>query len=194
MAAAAAVACLVNPYGLAAVGFSFEQFQKVGPGLYRSTIGELKSAGDFIAAAGIGNPYLLAYFASVLLGVVSFVACARRARFSLYRGLLFGAGAYLGWQATRNNGLCAVIAAFVTTWNFDDARARPSARHCAGRKEVAAPNGRAVPATRRRPHANVVLLAGVGTLAVATVSGALYAWAGEGRRVGLGERPRLVRP
>ncbi|HSS38429.1 MAG TPA: hypothetical protein VLT58_06650 [Polyangia bacterium] len=171
-ASGAAVACLVNPYGLAAIGFSFEQFQKVGPGLYRSTIGELKSAGDFIAAAGVGNPYLLAYFASVLLGAASFVACARRARFSLYRGLLFGAGAYLGWQATRNNGLCAVIAAFVTSWNFDDALA-------------ARPAGPA----RRPAYANRLLLAGVGALAVATVSGALYAWAGEGRRVGLGERP-----
>jgi hypothetical protein len=30
----------------------------------------------------------------------------------------------------------------------------------------------------------------VGALALATVTGALYAWAGEGRRVGLGERPR----
>ena len=149
VAAACAVACLVNPYGLAAVGFSFEQFQKVGPGLYRSTIGELKSAGDFIAAAGVGNPYLLAYFASVLLGVASFVACARRGRFSLYRALLFGAGAYLGWQATRNNGLCAVIAAFVTTWNFDDAGAPPPTAHQSPRRR--APPFRTV--RRNRPVA-----------------------------------------
>ncbi|MFL5303567.1 MAG: hypothetical protein ACJ8F1_00065 [Polyangia bacterium] len=188
-AAAAVIACLVNPYGLAAVGFSFEQFQKVGPGLYRSTIGELKSAGDFIAAAGIGNPYLLAYFASVLLGLVSFVACARRGRFSVYRGLLFGAGAYLGWQATRNNGLCAVIAAFVTTWNFDDARAPRPTAPAPARKKSRRPTGAAVPIPARRSHANVVLLACVGGLAVATISGALYAWAREGRRVGFGERP-----
>ncbi|MES1208541.1 MAG: hypothetical protein ABUS79_21590 [Pseudomonadota bacterium] len=196
VAVACAVACLVNPYGLAAVGFSFEQFQKVGPGLYRSTIGELKSAGDFIAAAGVGNPYLLAYFASVLLGVASFVACARRGRFSLYRALLFGAGAYLGWQATRNNGLCAGIAAFVTSWNFGDAvAARPARRP---RKDQTGTLGGVTgpPATtplgkaQLRQRANLLLLAGVGTLAVATVSGALYAWAGEGRRVGLGERPR----
>ena len=193
VAAASALACLVNPYGLDAVGFSFEQFQKVGPGLYRSTIGELKSAGDFIAAAGVWNPYLLAYFASVLLGVVSFVACARRRRLSVSRGQLVGAGAYLGWEATRNNGLCAVIAAFVTTWNLDDvwagraagdAGAAPSTKGARRRTHEAKPS-----APRRRPNANVVLLAGVGALAVATVSGALYAWAGEGRRVGLGERP-----
>jgi hypothetical protein len=35
-----------------------------------------------------------------------------------------------------------------------------------------------------------VLLGAVGLLAVATLSGGLYAWAGEGRRIGLGERPR----
>ena len=35
-----------------------------------------------------------------------------------------------------------------------------------------------------------MLLAAVGALGVATVSGGLYAWAGEGRHIGLGERPR----
>lgn len=191
VAAASALACLANPFGLAAVGFSFEQFQKIGPGLYRATIGELKSAGDFIAAAGIWNPYLLAYFASVLLGLVGFVACARRSRLSLYRGLLFGAGAYLGWQATRNNGLCAVIAAFVTTWNLDDAvSARPVGAAAPVDRKSRGPRPAApAAAVRRRLHPNVLLLGGVGALAVATVSGALYAWAGEGRHVGFGERP-----
>jgi hypothetical protein len=162
----------VNPYGVKALALSIEQFQKVGTaGLYRGAIGELKSAGDFIATAGLWNPYLLAYFAAVLLGGWSFVVCARRARFHLFRGLVFAAGATLGWQATRNNGLFGVIAAFVTTWNLDDALAAGA------------------PRARRRVDPNAALLAAIAVLAVATATGGLYGWAGEGRRVGLGERP-----
>jgi hypothetical protein len=189
--AATWLACLVNPYGFGAIRLSLQQLHKVGPGLYRSTIGELKSVGDFMAAAGLWNPYLLAYFAALLLGAGSFVACARRACLRPFRLVIFAAGAYLGWQATRNNGLCAVIAVMVTTWNLDDALA-------AGREATPAPakrsrrRGPATPAARatRWPAGNLVLLAALGALALATVSGGLYAWAGEGRRLGLGERPR----
>jgi hypothetical protein len=196
VAAATLLACLVNPYGAKAIALSIEQAQKVGtPGLYRGAIGELKSAGDFIAAAGIWNPYLLAYFAAVLLGGWSFVLCARRARFRLFRALVFVAGAYLGWQATRNNGLFGVIAVFVTTWNLDDAWAPargslPDAPvKTAGRRASRASAPRS-PSARRRPDPNAALLAAIVVLAAATASGGLYAWAGEGRRVGVGERPR----
>ncbi|HLK93049.1 MAG TPA: hypothetical protein VKZ18_24355 [Polyangia bacterium] len=170
------LACLANPYGLHAVSLPLEQLHKVGSGagIYRETIAELKSTGDLIAQSGLSNPYLLAYFLSVLLGVGSFILCARRARLRLYRAGLFVAGAVLAWQATRNSGLFGVIAVLVTTWNLDDALA---ARESSAR-------------ARRRPDPDAVLLAAVGALALATVSGGLYAWAGEGRRVGLGERPR----
>jgi hypothetical protein len=191
------LACLASPYGAKALTLPIEQFRKVsGPGLYRSTIGEFKTAGDFIASAGVWNPYLLAYFATLLLGALSFVVCARRAPFRLFRGLVFRglifvAGAYLGWQATRNNGLFGVIAVLVTVWNLDDALASAQATVSApvrkSRRRGAA--DRAPPA-RRRPTANAALLVAVGMLAAATVSGGLYAWAGEGRRIGLGERPR----
>jgi hypothetical protein len=187
--AAALVASVVSPYGLAPVGLAIAQSQKVGGGLYRQTIGELKSTGDFIAAAGIWNPYLLAAFAAFALGLASFVLCAQRARFRLFRGLLFGGGAYLSWQATRNSALFGIIAVFVTAWNFDDAlAARPVAAAPASRKRSR--RGPApVEARPVAPAANLALLATAGILAVATVSGGLYAWAGEGRRIGLGERP-----
>lgn len=192
VAAATLLGCFVNPYGAKAIALSIEQFQKVGtPGLYRGAIGELKSTGDFIAAAGIWNPYLLAYFAAVLLGGWSFLVCARRARFSLFRGLVFVAGAYLGWQATRNNGLFGVIAAFITTWNFDDALAARAALPVASvRKSGRRASAPQLTSARHRPDPNAILLAAIVVLAVATGSGGLYAWAGEGRRVGLGERPR----
>jgi hypothetical protein len=190
------LACLIGPYGVKAVTLPLEQFQKLGStaGIYRSTIGELKTAGDFIAAAGVWNPYLLAYFATFLLGLVSFVACARRGRLRLFRGLIFAAGAYLAWQATRNNALFGVIAVLVTTWNFDDAStARPPAEPAPAkrsRRRASAGKVSQVGRARRWPAANAALLVAVGALAAATVSGTLYAWSGEGRRLGLGERPR----
>jgi hypothetical protein len=195
------LACLISPYGARAVSLPLEQFHKLGStaGIYRATIGELKTTGDFIATAGVWNPYLLAYFATILLGLASFVVCARRARIRLFRGLIFTAGATLAWQATRNNALCGVIAVLVTTWNFDDAlAARPSADPAPVKKSRRrAPAGKVskgsttskISRSRRWPEPNLALLAAVGALGLATVSGALYAWSGEGRRVGLGERP-----
>ena len=203
------LACLVSPYGAKAFTLPFEQFHTLGSAaLYRAAIGELKTAGDFIAVAGIWNPYLLAYFASALLGLGSFVLCARRAEVRLFRVLIFAAGVYLAWTATRNAALCGVIAVLVTTWNFDDAlAARPLADPAPTKKSRGrAPAGKvahgsqrsqrlkepkdARTSAHRRPEPNAVLLVAVGALGLATVSGALYAWSGEGRRVGLGERPR----
>jgi hypothetical protein len=193
------LACVISPYGARVLMLPIEQFHKLGSaaGIYRATIGELKTAGDFIAVAGLWNPYLLAYFASILLGLVSFVVCAGRARFRLFRGLIFAAGATLAWQATRNNGLFGVIAVLVTTWNLDDAlAARPPAGAAPGKRS----RGRAAAGklsknskarqVRRWPEPNALLLIAIGALGLATISGRLYAWSGEGRRVGLGERPR----
>jgi hypothetical protein len=190
------LACVASPYGTDAVTLPLTQFHKLGAagGLYRTTIGELKTAGDFIAAAGIWNPYLLAYFLSILLGVGTFVACARRAELRPFRVVVFGAGAYLGWQATRNNALFGVIAVLVTTWNLDDVLAARSPAAAPGAAPTAKKSRRSARAAqtsrpRRRADPNAVLLAAVGAIAVATLSGGLYAWAGEGRRIGLGERP-----
>ena len=196
-------ACLVGPYGMKAVMLPLAQFHTLGnAGLYRAAIGELRSMGDFIAIAGVWNPYLLAYFATVILGLGSFVWCARRGRqVRLFRASIFAAGAYLAWQATRNNALFGVIAVFVTTWNLDDALAarpivevapttRSRGRAPAGKVSRTSRASRPAKASRARrwPEPNAVLLAAVGALALATLSGALYSWSGEGRRVGLGER------
>ena len=178
------LACVVSPYGTAAVSLPLEQFRKLGStGVYRANIGELKTVGDFIAQAGVWNPYLLAHFAVLALGVASFVLLGRRGRVYPFRVLLFLAAAYLSWQATRNSALFALVAAFVTIWNLDDvvavaslATAKPSRR---------SPSR---PAARARRNPNPVLLAAITALGLATLSGALYAWAGEGRSVGLGER------
>lgn len=183
--AATVLACGVSPYGLGAIGLPLEQFHKLGStGIYRANIGELKTVGDFVALAGLSNPYLLAYFAVLALGVASFVLAGRRGHVHPFRGLIFFAAAYLVWQATRNSALFAVVAAFVIAWNFDDVAARASAPPAA--KDSS--RSRRAPAARARRNANFALLAALGALGLATVSGVLYGWAGEGRTVGLGER------
>jgi hypothetical protein len=179
------VACLVNPYGLGAVRLSIEQFHKLGgQGIFRANIGELRSVGDFIALAGVRSPYLLAFLFMLALGLGSFAWLLRRGRFSPFRGLLFAGSAYLGWQATRNSGLFALVAAVVTTGNLDDVIALTKPKAPAARR------GRRVPRSQARRRFEPVWLAAIALVAIAVLSGRLYSWAGEGRRVGLGERPQ----
>jgi hypothetical protein len=180
------LACLVNPYGSKAVTLPLEQFHKLGStGIYRTNIGELKTIGDFVAIAGINNPYLLAYFAVLGLGIVSFVLQWRRARPRLFRLLLFAAAAYLGWQATRNSALFALVAAFVMAWNLDEvALSKPVQPVAKSSKKARRAGQVGVPKRNLEP----ALLVAIAIVVVATASGGLYAWAGEHRTVGFGER------
>ncbi len=180
------LACVVSPYGLGAVGLPLEQFHKLGStGIYRANIGELKTVGDFLATGGASNPYLLAYFAVLALGVASFVIAGKRNHVHPFRLLLFVAAAYLGWQATRNSALFSVVAAFVLTWNLDDVTASAPAPVAPPKKSS---RSRASAPRRPRRNLNPALLAALGALGLATASGTLYAWAGEGRTIGFGER------
>lgn len=232
---ASLLACVLNPYGVRAVMLPIEQFQKLGrSGIYRANIGELKTVGDFIALAGVNNPYLLAFIVVFLLGVSSFVLLARRGRISFYRALLFFSAAYLAWQATRNSSLFALVAAFVTTWNLDDTlQSSPAAATSLRTSDEPAPvrkqtsarsqQARGKPKTLRKPTSaksrrpskpktlrkptpamspplncessttrnwNPWLIVAAAVWAIATVSGGIYAWAGEGRSLGFGERQR----
>ena len=177
-------ACLVNPYGSKAVTLPLEQFHKLGStGIYRANIGELKTIGDFVATAGINNPYLLAYFAVLLLGIVSFVVQRRHGRLSVFRLLLFAAAAYLGWQATRNSALFALVAAFVIAWSLDEVSLSSPVPPAAKSSRKARRAG--TPAKR---NLDPILLVAIVILAIVTATGGLYAWAGENRTVGFGER------
>ena len=180
----AIVTCLINPYGLAALSLPIEQFHKLGAqGVYRANIGELRSIGDFISLAGVRSPYLLAFLFMLALGLASFIWPLMRGRFSPFRALLFAGSAYLGWQATRNSALFALVAAVVAVGNLDEmiGLAKPVA--------AAAQRGRRVPRPRARRRREPIWLVAITLAGLAVVSGRLYAWAGEGRRVGLGERP-----
>jgi hypothetical protein len=182
------VACLVNPYGGKAITLPLEQFQKLGStGIYRANIGELRTIGDFVAIAGLNNPYLLAYFAVLGLGIVSFVLQWRQARPSLFRSLLFSAAAYLGWRATRNSALFALVAAFVIAWNLDEvALSKPIQPDAKSSKKARRMGHTSLPKRNLAP----VMLVAIAIVGIATASGGLYAWAGEHRTVGFGERER----
>jgi hypothetical protein len=229
---ASVLACLASPYGWRAASLPLEQFGKVASsGIYRANIGELRTVGDFLAIAGANNPYLISHLLVMALGLTSFVWLTRYGRISLYRLLLFVAAAYLGWQATRNSALFAVVAAFVTTWNLDEivrlrwAPAAVTATHATttvarrrGSSSTSVPavaksrRKRSKPKTPRKPSRsaaaavevmrtapgmdrakptsnwNLAMILALTALAVATLSGDFYRWAGEGRTVGLGER------
>jgi hypothetical protein len=183
--AATLLACVASPYGVHAVDLPLQQFHKLGDsGLYRLNIGELKNLGDFMAQSGFNNPYLLGIFVLAGLGIASFALSARKGRPSLFRVLLFVAGAYLGWQATRNSALFALIAATVALWNLDDAfppTVEATVKTPRSRKKNAPKKGGAA-----SPAGALVVIS---AMALWILSGSLYAWAGEGRTIGLGQRP-----
>lgn len=186
-AGATLLACFASPYGVRAVDLPLQQFHKLGDsGLYRTNVGELKSIGDFITQSGWSNPYLLAFFLLMGLGATTLALQWRaRGRPNTFRALLFIAAVYLGWQATRNSALFALLTAVVILWNLDDLfppYARAAER--VGRSRAKKPQ----PKPRHDSPAAALLLIAVITAWV--LSGSLYAWAGEGRTIGLGERPR----
>jgi hypothetical protein len=169
------LACFINPYGWGVFRLFFEQFAKLGAhGVYRANIGEFRTIGDFIAIFGINNPYLLAFLVVLALGLASFAVAGLRRRFSLFRALIFGGAVYLGWQATRNSALMALVTAVVFLANLDDGPVDVPTKQ--RRKE-------------RRRRSEPVLLVALVLVLIAVLSGRFYAWAGEGRTIGLGERP-----
>lgn len=172
------LACFINPYGWGVFRLFFEQFAKLGAhGVYRANIGEFRTIGDFVTMFGIKNPYLLAFFVVVALGLASFVWAGLRRRFSLFCALLFGGAVYLGWQATRNSAIMTVIIAVVFLANLDEGQ--PPSSEPAKQRKADKFNRRLAPA----------LLAALTVMLIVVVSGKLYAWAGEGRSIGLGEKP-----
>jgi hypothetical protein len=99
--------------------------------------------------------------------------------------LLFAAAAYLGWQATRNSALFALVAAFVMAWNLDEVALSKPVQPVAKSSKKARRAGAGIP---RKRNLDVILLVAIAIIVVATASGGLYAWAGEHRTVGFGER------
>jgi tetratricopeptide (TPR) repeat protein len=97
----------------------------------------------------------------------------------LFRGLLFASFSSLSVLATRNSHQFAAVVGTVTAWNFGEWASMIRAR-----KLRIDPT-----ATRVRLWPRLVTLTAIVLLIGAVGSGKFYAWAGEGRTIGLGEEP-----
>jgi tetratricopeptide (TPR) repeat protein len=102
-------------------------------------------------------------------------------RLSPFRLLLYTAFSLLSWKATRNSHQFAAVVGAVTAWNFGEWAAALSRR--------AAERPERVPSPRRLRATRLAALGGVLGLIVFVATGAFYRVVGEGRTVGLGERP-----
>ena len=204
------LACLLNPYGLSGALYPLQLMSTMGNPIFES-IGELEPLLSFAQKAGWTNGPLILHLSTIFLGFMSFLVpiCWRVAERlsrprdpefaarppkkkrskkakpagpefaspSVFRLLLFVAFTALSFKATRNSHQFAAVVGTVTAWNFGEWAAEV-ARSRAGR-------GRATVAGFGR----AVAFAASAALFVATATGALYAWEGEGRTVGLGEEP-----
>ena len=205
--------CLVNPYGIAGALYPLQLASTMGNKVFE-TIGELKPLPTFIQEAGWTNGPLLIHLTTIFVGVMSFLvpiawrvadrlvrardpefakappkkrkARSRKkaetapdayARPSLFRLLLFVAFTLLSMKATRNSHQFAAVVGTITAWNFGEWAAEVARRRTERGRAGSTGFGRAA------------AFAATAALFVATASGALYAWEGEGRTVGLGEEP-----
>lgn len=101
-------------------------------------------------------------------------------RLSPFRLILFVVFSALSWKATRNSHQFAAVVGTVTAWNFGEWAAAIRRR----RLDRGAAAGAGWSNRPRLAVLGVVLLALTGV-----ASGAFYAWVGEGRTIGLGEKP-----
>ena len=182
----------------------FEQFHTLGSAaLYRAAIGELKTAGDFIAVAGHLEPLSAGLLRQLSPGPGQLRPLRAPRRGAPVSGADLRRGRLPGLAGHTQRRPCGVIAVLVTTWNLDDAlAARPLADPAPTKKS----RGRRAPAGPRKvataskdaktsapavgPHRTPCCSSPSARSDWPPSSGALYAWSGEGRRVGFGERPR----
>ena len=213
------LACLLNPYGVTGALFPLELARTMGNPMFAEVIAELTPIPLFVQrSAGWRGLPLQLHLVTMILGALSFLVPlvwtiairfqrppaappakpARKSRkagagaaegtwrLSPLRLLLFVAFSALSWRATRNSHQFAAVVGALTAWNFAE-WAAALGRHSAPAPASAA-SLRGLPAP--------VLLPGWGRSASITLlrlvlvaSGKFYAWAGEGRTIGLGEEP-----
>ena len=119
-----AVACLCNPYFEAGALFPLELYRKfsVDQAYYAPRIEEFKPALVFLRQHGLRSLPFDAGLVLWLTTLLTFVALARRRSLDVYRLLLFTAFSYLGWEATRNWNISAVVCSTVLCGNFEELR------------------------------------------------------------------------
>lgn len=207
---ATGLACLLNPYGLIGALFPLQLAGTMTNPVFEN-IAELQSIPKFIERSGVRNLPLAIHLLVLALGGLSFVApifwrvydrasappideTKKRKkkgketpaeppwRLSPFRLMLFGAFSLLSLKATRNSHQFAAVVGTVTAWNFGEWAAALARRRAE--------------ASRGRPSKSALALAprlavagGVALTILLVGTGQFYAWAGEGRTVGWGERP-----
>ena len=95
------------------------------------------------------------------------------------RLLLFAAFSYLSWQATRNSHQFAAVAGTITAWNFGEWAAAVRRRRWLDSQ---------TPPRFAGAHRLLAFVAIAAVFAL-VASGQFYAWAREGRTIGLGQEP-----
>ncbi len=212
------LACLANPYGLAGAIYPVQLAGTMSNPIFQRTIGELKPLPTFIDEVGLDNLPLQLHLATLALGGLSFLlpltwsgwaglrdripSAAPEARggkakvpkkkargaavdpptawrLAPFRLLLYGFFGALSLAATRNSHQFAAVVGTVTAWNFGEWAGAIRARRFRRDPKATAPRG----------WPRVVTLAALGLTIAAVASGRFYAWAGEGRTIGLGEEP-----
>jgi hypothetical protein len=174
--AASALAGLASPYGLAGFLLPVTLLREISVDreFWSHLSNELLSPLVYLNAEGL-NFFVVAFFAQVGIGALSFLLLPRGRRFDPYRVLLFAGFTYLALSAQRNINLFAVVVGAVTMWNVaDGVSSRP--RWQAWFKS---------PRTTRA--VGVVLVA----LIVSVVTGEWYRVTGSPREFGLGEQANL---
>ncbi len=212
------LACLVNPYGIRGALFPLALAGTMGNKVFES-IGELRPILTFIRENGsFQNLPLQLHFALLGIGALSFLipgvwqlgvwaesrrdpkasaepggkgrkkrqAKAKKGeeppvwRLSVFRLLLAAAFSFLSFKATRNSHQFATVMGTVSAWNFAEWAAAIRARRQA-RGVVPHASTRLIP--------RLLTLGAVSAVFVLVATGSFYALAGEGRTIGLGERP-----
>ncbi len=170
---AVALACLVNPYGVDGALFPMELWKKftLDREIY-SIVLAFQRPVDFINDNGWERAYMFFQAALFGLGVLSFAPALSKGRFHPFRALLFASFSLLAWLAIRNADLFAIVTGFVVLGNLVESRATRTKDREGVFSALAAP-------------AAILVLVG---LCISIPTGALFSFAGDGRRLGLGER------
>lgn len=207
---ACALAAFVNPYLVDGAMFPLVLYRKfsVEQEFYSTRIGEFQSPLKFLLVNGLTNIYLNTQIQLGVIAIASFVALlAFCVRWSPFRLLLFVGFLHLGWEASRNVNIFAIVTATVTAANLAElwrmwpsvvgGRARLNERRREGEKERlrdidgatafdAPPLLRSV---RLSGRLNTIVCALLVAWMGLTVTGVWGAFAGEKKLFGFGQRP-----
>ena len=166
------LACLVNPYGIDGALFPFELWKKfsVDQEIY-SIVLAFQRPVDFVGDHGYFRGHMLFQAGLFVIGLISFLPKLRRAELRLFHALLYLAFSILAWKAIRNADLFAVVSGFVILGNFSEARRGPI-QPLEQQSALGSVGG-------------IIVLLG---LFLALFTNQLFALAGDGRVLGLGER------